>query len=1085
MNREEFFYLLPYVFSLALSLGVFIYTWQHRYVRGARLYSWFMGGQILTILAFIFELVSPNLQTKLLWDKFQWLTDSFLVILPFLFFSVQFSEYKLHYPRLTWGGILTFPIIFAALVLTDNIHHLIYPNPHLSTDYPFPELQYKFTIIVYGYALIYLYIANLYGISLLIRRAVQPNNLYRRQYWTIIAGFLIPLILSTFAFANLRITPQRDITPFSLALGNLIVAWGLFRYRIFDIVPIAREQIVENIADPVVVLDATNRIVDINPAALRLLGRSSAETIGRVSNEAFARWPVLVSELEYLDVERKEITIQEDDDIFFYDLKISPMYNTNRQMIGRILVAHDITRHKTLESGYRILSEELEQRVKERTDELRHTAERYRAVVENQTEFIVRWKPDGTRTFVNEAYCRYWRLTFEEALAINFLAHIHEEDRQAVDEKISRLISGRLTAKTETHRVIKPDGSIAWHEWTDQVIRNEAGDLIEFQSVGRDVTEHKQAEKALRESEEKLRTLFNILPVGISVLDKDRQITEMNPRLQEILKIPSKELLEGKSQQRKYIKSDGTPISAEEFPSTRAFKEQKQVLNNELGILKDDGELIWVNVSAAPLPGFGVVVTTTDITERKRAEEALRESEAIYRQAIEVAGAVPYRQSYPGEEFHITYDFIGEGIRKITGYGPDEFYEELWDSMVQESHPAGELAQYSWREAVQRVRTGASPIWQCEHRIQARNGETRWVYEAAVELRDKDGQSHGSIGLFQDVTERKQVEEALRTSEERFSKAFQASPIIITIFQINNGKIIEVNDAFEKISGYSREEAIGKIAVELGLWENQADRDRIISVLAAKGKLRNEEIRFRTKNGDTLTCLCSAETIDLSGKICALATIEDITERKKAEAALQNSEERFSKAFQSSPIIITISQVNDGKLLEVNDTFGKVMGFSREEVIGKTAAELELWANLSDRERIMQKFLANGKLKNEELQFRTKNGSIITCNYSAEVIELDGEKCTLAIVEDITDRKKAEARILHLNRLYVTISQINQTIVHARDKASLFNDICRVAIEHGKFRMAWIGLVDNEKVEPTVFAGEELGYLKSLGIDFR
>ena len=110
MNREEFFYLLPYLLSLTLTLGISIYTWRHRQVRGARVYSWFVAGQTLTILGFILELVSPNLQTKIMWDKFQWLTDSFLVTIPFLIFSVQFTEHKLRYPRLAWGFFLSIPV---------------------------------------------------------------------------------------------------------------------------------------------------------------------------------------------------------------------------------------------------------------------------------------------------------------------------------------------------------------------------------------------------------------------------------------------------------------------------------------------------------------------------------------------------------------------------------------------------------------------------------------------------------------------------------------------------------------------------------------------------------------------------------------------------------------------------------------------------------------------------------------------------------------------------------------------------------------------------------------------------------------
>ncbi|MEP7137414.1 MAG: PAS domain S-box protein, partial [Chloroflexota bacterium] len=604
----------------------------------------------------------------------------------------------------------------------------------------------------------------------------------------------------------------------------------------FDIVPIARERIVENINDPVIVLDPSNRIVDINKAAAAFLSKRNSELIGQASESIFARWPLVIELLKDSHTSKREFSTKNKNETLFFDISISPILSKRQELLGRILVARDITRHKNLEMNYKMLSEELEQRILERTEELNKSVERYRAVVENQTEFIVRWKPDGARTFVNEAYCRYWGVTYEQALAINLVSHITNEDRSAIEAKMSRLNAGLIDSETEIHRVTKPDGTIGWQEWTDQALRDESGNLIEIQSVGRDVT------------------------------------------------------------------------------------------------------------------------------ARKQAEEALRESETIYRQAIEVAGAVPYRQSYPDQEFHITYDFIGEGIRQIAGYGPKEFNEPLWDSLVQESRLQGELAKYAWREAVQRVRSGVSPVWQCEHRIQTRNGETRWVYEAAVELRDKDGKSHGSIGLFQDITERKQAEEALQKSEERFSKAFQSSPTIITITQLSNGKLLEVNEAFEKIMGFTRAEVRGKTTVELGIWRDKADRDNIT------------------------------------------------------------------------------------------------------EIIG-----------------------TNGQLKNAELQFRTKSGPYITCYYSAEIIDLEGEKCLLSTIEDITERKKSELRVLHLNRLYVTISQINQTIVHARDKDSLFREICRVTIDHGRFRMAWIGLLDEsgERINPTIFAGAELGYLENLEIKYR
>ena len=641
MNREELLYLLPYLISLALSLGIFVFTWRHRAVRGARTYAWFAAGQTLTIFGFLIELISPQLESKILWDKFQWLTTSFLVILPFLLFSVEFSDYQLRFPRLARGYWLGLPIAFTLVLLTDDIHHLLYPNPHLSAAVPFAELQYDFTFVVYVYALFYVYGANLFGLALLFRRARQKHNPQQFQYWTIAIGFLIPIALSIFALAGIYISSQRDLSPISLALGNLVVAWGLFRHRLFNLVPIARERVLENLTDSIIVVDASNRVVDINQVAMTNIGKTRAQVIGRSTEEVFDQWPELVDRVRDLDEAEFEIFADVLGERRTYDLRITPLRDTDGQLAGKVFVSRDISSRKSLEEGYRKLSEDLEQRVRERTEELRKSTERYRAVVENQTEFIVRWKADGMRTFANEAYCRYFGITQEQATSSSFLALVAAEDRPAIEAKIARLMSGSVKSETEIHRVIKPDGTIGWQEWVDQAIYDQDGVVIECQSVGRDVT------------------------------------------------------------------------------------------------------------------------------LRVQAEEALRESEAIYRQAIEVAGAVPYRQTYATTRQPAHTDFVGAGIFNITGYQPEEFRVELWDTLVQEMHTLDELAGFSRDEAVRKVRSGELPVWKCEYRIRARDGTTRWVFESAVELRDEHGISFGSIGMFQDITEHKRAEERLRELTRR------------------------------------------------------------------------------------------------------------------------------------------------------------------------------------------------------------------------------------------------------------------------------------------------------------------------------
>lgn len=199
----------------------------------------------------------------------------------------------------------------------------------------------------------------------------------------------------------------------------------------------------------------------------------------------------------------------------------------------------------------------------------------------------------------------------------------------------------------------------------------------------------------------------------------------------------------------------------------------------------------------------------------KEAEKALQESERLYRHAMEVAGAVPYYESY-NENQHpiVTYEFIGEGIRQITGYGPEEFNTQIWDSLVEKSIPVEELAGFSLEEAIQRTRSGEFPIWKCEFRIHDRDGKIHWVFEAAVELRDANGNPIGSIGSYQDITTRKQAEEKLRESEEKYRGLMETLDSVVTTIDYN-GKFLYMNEVAAKWLGGTAQELVGKTMFEL------------------------------------------------------------------------------------------------------------------------------------------------------------------------------------------------------------------------------------------------------------------------------
>jgi PAS domain S-box-containing protein/putative nucleotidyltransferase with HDIG domain len=495
MNRIEILYTLPYVGSFLLSVGVLFYAWRHRRARSVSAYTWYALGQTLWILGFLFELISPDLSNKLFWDGFQWLSTLFILI-AFPVFAVQYVEIKLSHPTRAFWLSLAVPTIFALLLMTDSLHHWIYPNPSLKPATPFPELNYSYTFVSYAYG-IYALLVVFWAMSLLTRHFFQVHDLYRAQTGVIILGFLIPIAGYILALANVQFAPQRDGEPFTIALGNLIVAWGLIRLRIFEIIPIARDRVIENMLDLVVVVDAKGQVVDANPAALFALNKKSDQVIGKPAEDVFAQWPELLERFNEIGNFSTEVPLEAFSRTFYYEIESTILEDKQHRYKGRVFVSRDISERIELQTGLQKLNEELEQRVRERTDELRESAERYRAVVENQTEFIVRWKLDGQRTFVNDAYCRYYGLTPEQALGTNFLHLVDERDRPAVEAKITRLMSGTVENETDVHRVIKPDGSIGWQEWVEQVIRDEVGAVVEIQSVGRDITDRKQAEENL------------------------------------------------------------------------------------------------------------------------------------------------------------------------------------------------------------------------------------------------------------------------------------------------------------------------------------------------------------------------------------------------------------------------------------------------------------------------------------------------------------------------------------------------------------------------------------------------------------
>jgi PAS domain S-box-containing protein len=277
---------------------------------------------------------------------------------------------------------------------------------------------------------------------------------------------------------------------------------------------------------------------------------------------------------------------------------------------------------------------------------------------------------------------------------------------------------------------------------------------------------------------------------------------------------------------------------------------------------------------------------------------------------------------------------------------------------------------------------------------------------------------------------------ALKTSEARFSAVFQASPIFIALSQAKDGRFVLVNDAFVKWTGYTREEILGRNALELGLWESSEERDAFWTDLHRDGSLRERECRFCDRTGRRFIMLASADLIQLNDVPHMLAMALDITERKRAEAELRageaqlrESEARFSTAFQASPIFIGILRTSDGRFVLANDALVNWLGCPREEALGQTCAALGMWENVADRALVWEELAAVGRIRQKECRWRNRRGDLFTVLLSADTITLGHTPHVLLLALDITQRKQAEVEILKTLAREKELSQLKSNFI--------------------------------------------------------
>ncbi len=521
-----------------------------------------------------------------------------------------------------------------------------------------------------------------------------------------------------------------------------------------------------------------------------------------------------------------------------------------------------------------------------------------------------------------------------------------------------------------------------------------------------DITGQKRVEETLRETNEYLHKLIDYSNTPVIVWNPEFRITRFNQAFEHLTGKDEQEVIgqpvdilfpdESRDTSLALIKKtlSGERWDAVEIPILASDGTTHTVLWNSANILTTEAELI------------STIVQGVDITDRKRTEEALQESESQFRALSE--NSQDFIMRYDKEHRH-TYanpaclrvsgitseQFIGKTHREL-GFPPDLC--TLWESAIDKVFATGQSYSetFAW--------TGV-------------DGEVILDWRLFPE-KDAGGSVVSVLGVSRDITDRKKADDALRESEERFKHISKLIPdFAYSCKKAPNGEfaIDWITGAPEQITGYTTDEI-----KEMTCWKFLViDEDIPVFEKNVTGLSPGEpvrcELRIRRKDGGIMWLSSYAKCVTDQkepGYLCLYGGCQDITVRKRAEEALGFIHEKYTKAFLSVPDAITISELDSGRFIEVNDAATGIFGYTRDELLGKSTVELGIWRDKESRDRLIGQVREHGRVSQFEVLNWRKSGESFIALVNADTISIGNVPYLIAVVRDVTDRKNIEAALI-------------------------------------------------------------------------
>lgn len=646
-------------------------------------------------------------------------------------------------------------------------------------------------------------------------------------------------------------------------------------------------------------------------------------------------------------------------------------------------------------------------------EELRLSEEKLRLILENAPYAVYVLGFDGRGLYVNKPAVVMSGYSREELLRMSFLDLVYPEDRDLLLQRREARLAGKQTEVRYSIRIVDRAGSVHWAE--NQVIvlpwEGEAATLNFLQ----DVTERKLAEDAIRKSEARFRGLIEKAPVAISI-SRDGRTIYVNHKYLELYGFQSIDELIGQP-----IFDQWAPESRElvrERAQKRARGEAVPSEYEGTGQRKDGSRFpVHIVVEQVELPdGPAFIAFLSDITGRKRAEETLQ----IRSQLLDRASDSIFLLDQDGGIL-----YANEAASLSRGYGRDEMTLKNIRDLVPPGIAGGVGAR------IGEIFAKGEVVFESAH---IRRDGTIFPVEIAVRAIEIGSMKY-IISIVRDITERKQAEEALKKSEEMFSKLFMLAPVGIAFTSMADGRFVNVNNEFERVFGFSLNEAVGKTGTELGIWLDSKDRENIVRIIRTEGKIKDLDIRVRGKRGNIITWRYNAERVELNGQDYLLAASMDITKLKEGEEALREMVERITRSkkewqdtFDSITDMISIHD-RDFNVIRANKAFSAFVGMPATEVINRKCHELMHHGATAPLVGCPhQRTIREGvPVTDEVFDERTKRTfRVSTYPYYSPAGEIIG---SIHIARDITEEKDREMGLI-MNERLASLGQMASGIAH-------------------------------------------------------